>query len=157
MAMKTAEISNSDAIIDSRDVIARIEELESERQTLADSVDEAKTELQDNPAGEEIALQSVIEERKAELATWDEDNGAELKALKALADEGESLADWTYGVALVRESYFEDYARELAEDTGAIKRGMAWPYDCIDWERAAEQLKMDYTSVDFDGVTYYGR
>jgi hypothetical protein len=28
---------------------------------------------------------------------------------------------------------------------------------CIDWERAARELKMDYTSVRVNGTTYYFR
>lgn len=62
-----------------------------------------------------------------------------------------------YGATLVRDSYFEDYARELAEDCGLIQRDAHWPNDCIDWERAARELQMDYTSVEFDGVEYWVR
>lgn len=61
------------------------------------------------------------------------------------------------GVTLIRDSYFESYARELAEDIGAIKSDLGWPYDYIDWERAADALKQDYSSIDFDGVEYWVR
>lgn len=27
----------------------------------------------------------------------------------------------------------------------------------VDWERAARELQMDYTPVEFDGVTYWVR
>lgn len=44
----------------------------------------------------------------------------ELKVLKALESEAEGYSgDWQYGATLIRDSYFEDYARELAEDIGA--------------------------------------
>lgn len=135
-------ISNSDDVIDSRDVIKRIEELEEER----------RAAIEDCDHGEECNA------RDAHAKDFDDsEDGAELKALLSLAEEGESLADWEHGEALIRESYFEDYARELAEDIGAIGRDMQWPLSYIDWERAADALKMDYTSVDYDGVTYYGR
>ena len=52
---------------------------------------------------------------------------------------------------------FTDYARELAEDIGAIDRDAKWPGYCIDWEQAARELKMDYTSVRVNGTTYYFR
>ena len=32
-----------------------------------------------------------------------------------------------------------------------------WPFNCIDWEKAAEELQQDYMSIDFDGVTYWMR
>lgn len=112
------EISNADDIIDSRDVIERIAELEA---------DEERTE----------------------------DESEELAALQALAEEASQYApDWEYGV---RDSYFEEYARELADDIGAMDRNANWPLCHIDWEAAADSLKMDYTSVDFDGVTYWVR
>ena len=123
-------ISNSEDVIDSRDVIARLEELRDER----DSAESPEAWAEENA-----------------------DDAEELKALEALAEEGEGCADWTHGAGLIRESYFEDYARELAEDIGAIGRDMQWPLHCIDWEKAADELKMDYTTVDFDGVTYYVR
>ncbi len=81
-----------------------------------------------------------------------------LEALKALADEAEPYAaDWKYGEALIRDSYFETFAQEFADDIGAINSESRWPNDCIDWERAAAELQMDYTSVEFDGVTYWIR
>jgi hypothetical protein len=83
----------------------------------------------------------------------------ERAALVALAEEAEGYAsDWADGAAvLIRDSYFETYAQELADDIGAINSDASWPNDCIDWERAARELQMDYTAVDFDGVTYWIR
>lgn len=125
-------ISNRDDVIDSRDVTARIEELEEEK-----------------AAAEELA--SASDDRRAEI---DE----ELTALRKLAQEGESAtSEWADGAALIRDSYFEDHPRELADDIGAINSDATWPNNCIDWERAARELQQDYTSVDFDGVTYWVR
>ena len=82
----------------------------------------------------------------------------ELAALKALQDEAEGYAaDWLYGATLIRESYFEEYAQELAEDIGAIDRNAGWPAYCIDWEQAARDLSQDYSMVEFAGVNYWIR
>ena len=118
--MRTTEVTNGQNVIDSRDVIARIEDLEGQ------------------------------DER-------DEEETAELKTLKELEEEASGCADWKYGETLIRESHFEDYARELAEDIGALEGCDKWPANCIDWERAARKLQMDYSSVEFDGITYYIR
>lgn len=82
---------------------------------------------------------------------------SDLAPLLALAEEGESLEDWEYGAQLIRDDYFTDYAQQFAEDIGAIDSEARWPAYCIDWERAARELQMDYTPVEFDGVTYWAR
>ena len=148
MAYKVAhEITNADDIIDSRDVIARIDELEAERSDLQGLYDSAL----------DGADESEQDECRDNLDAWDADEGIELKALIALRDEADGYADWQYGETLIRDSYFETYARDLAEDIGAIDKAARWPNTCIDWEEAAEQLQQDYTSVEFDGVTYWIR
>jgi hypothetical protein len=117
-----------DNFIDSRDVIKAIDELEDEL--------------------------SVLQEEN-EDAELDEDDAELLEQLKAFAEEGESCPDWSYGETLIHENYFETYARELAEDIGAISNEDHWPNRCIDWEQAADELKMDYTSIEFGDETYY--
>lgn len=88
----------------------------------------------------------------------DEEERGELVALRALAEEASSCSeDWEYGVTLVRDSYFVEHAQEIAEDTGAIPPDQSWPLYCIDWERAARELKHDYAEVDFGGVSYWVR
>lgn len=69
----------------------------------------------------------------------------------ALADAAENEP------TMILESQFEDYARELAEDIGALLDDAGWPAYCIDWERAARDLSMDYTLVTYAGYHYYIR
>lgn len=105
-----------------------------------------------------------IEELENEGVEQDTPEGEEYEALKTLAEEGESTygAEWAYGVTLVRDSYFEDYARELAEEIGGLSgfshgEEITWPLQYIDWEAAAEALQIDYMEIEFEGVTYWGR
>jgi hypothetical protein len=158
--------TNHDDMIDSRDVIERIEELESERGDLESALAEAREaqEARDlvNEGRDGIPLSEAdsnpVGDLEDQLAEWDRDNGDELKALKDLESEAEGYAgDWRHGESLIRDSYFEDYARELASDLGLLQKGASWPYTCIDWEQAASELQQDYTSVEFDGVTYWIR
>lgn len=129
------EISNADDIIDSRDVIARIEELEGLKE-------EAR----------------VSDMAPLDRVAFSDPEAAELESLKKLAAEGDGVDDWEYGACLIRDSHFIDYAQELAEDLeGSGIREAQWPYRHIDWERAADELKQDYTAVEFDGVTYWAR
>lgn len=145
-------ISNSDDIIDSRDVIARIEELEDERTMFAEDAEHEAVESGESK--EDAAIAGITA-----YAEWDEsDNGQELAALESLAAEAEGYApDWNHGESLIRDSWFQTYAEELADDIGAIDRNAKWPCNHINWKQAAEELQQDYTSVDFDGVTYWIR
>jgi hypothetical protein len=128
MLTKHRGISNSDDVIDSRDVIARIEELE--------------------------AIEG-IEEQIGALEQSEE--ATELIALRELQIEAEDYApDWQYGATLIRDSYFVEYAEELCKDIGEIPSDFPW-YIEIDWEKTAKHIQVDYTSVEFDGVTYWVR
>jgi hypothetical protein len=154
-----SELSNSMNVLNSRDVIDRLTELKNERDALVIALGEAQDELDTCDQNVE-AIETASEARadaEAELTDWDNDYADELRILTELNDEGERLADWTHGEMLIRDDHFEDYARELAEDIGAVNRDMSWPCNCIDWEKAASELQVDYTSLDFDGVTYWVR
>lgn len=102
--------------------------------------------------------QDLIEAVESAQKDFDEiaDELARLEELKDQIGECKGKIDDSNG-PFVHENDFEDYARELAEDIGAIDRNASWPLGCIDWEQAADELKMDYTSVDWEGVTYYYR
>jgi len=161
--MRNIQISSSDDIIDSRDIIARIEELQDLRADLESTSEDAAENLKTNEGNKDAdigELEEALETAKQVLKDWDEDEeGRELKSLLDLADECEGYVDdWKYGAALIRESYFTEYAEQLAEDIGDYNsRDVKWPYTCIDWEKAADELKADYTTVDFDGVIYFVR
>ena len=155
--MSTDSLSNTADILDGRDVVKRFEELESERDALEAAIEDAKEAFEGVSADDQsIAASELNDELTAagkELEDWDEDWLQEMKDLEAFIDEDSS--GWRHGKTLIRERYFETYARQFAEDVGAISRDDKWPATCIDWEQAAEELKMDYTSADFAGVTYY--
>jgi hypothetical protein len=59
---------------------------------------------------------------------------------------------WDKGASLVRDSYWDTYAQYMAEDIyGDAARTEFW--NARKW---ASELTMDYTSVSYDGVTYWG-
>lgn len=143
--------SNSDNIIDSRDIIARLDELTAERDELASE----QVDAVDADADEEC-YQDNLDAANTALEDWDEDNAHELAMLKELNDEGEGISDWKYGATLIAESYFTEYCQELVSDIGDLPKNIP-RYIEIDWDKTADNLKQDYTSVTFDGADYYVR
>lgn len=148
--MMATEISSSDDRIDVRDVIARYEELEGERETLAGTLIEES----------ESANADLINAAEINLAEWDEENGEELKLLGELLKElagcgGDEQwrGDW-YPIGLIRDSDFESAMDELLEDIGDLPKDLPC-YLRIEVDYKA--LQMDYSSVEFDGVTYWYR
>ena len=58
---------------------------------------------------------------------------------------------------MIPDCEFREYAQNLAEDVGAINKDNNWPVYCIDWDRATDELKMDYSSVEVGGIEYWFR
>ena len=125
-------IDNSDQVINSTDIIERIENLESY--------------LDDDECLAEMCHDEIQEYHR------------ELDILRKVAKEGEGSPDWIYGETLIRESYFTDYIMELINDCYDLEQYNSgeWPYRhmSIDYEAAADEAKADYLDIDYDGVTY---
>lgn len=133
------DISNSDDIVDVRDVIARVEHLQNLRTPgPVDLGPEDNAQAQDDLFEELNTLENLLAD------------------LCGTGGDEQWRGDW-YPVTMIRDTYFKDYAYELADDIGAINSDAGWPNNCIDWDKAARELRMDYTSVEFDGVTYWVR
>ncbi len=133
-------IDTTQDVIYVRDLIARVEELREERDEYNEKMDDenAWNAIED---GEPEELEGLL---------------AVLADLQGMGGDEQWEGDW-YPITLIRDSYFEDYAQELADDIGAINTEIGWPNNCIDWERAARELQMDYRSVDIGDETYWTR
>ena len=171
--MKT--ISNTDNVIDSRDIIERIDELTGDFQALVDDIEAAETDEEREMAFSALSawlightnivpdLRTTEEITFDDVSEWAEsDDAHELKALLALADEAECSPDWSYGETLIHEDYFTYYIEELINDCYELPKEFnsgAWPWRhmTLDYEAAADEAKQDYMEVNFDGATYYIR
>lgn len=164
----TEPITNTQNIIDSRDIIARLEYLQGVATEAQQYAASTRQELASLLPGVEITdelADDVDNLWTAEDGTeygspkdWSEEDWEELQALKSLAVEGESAtgAGWESGKALVHESYFTEYAEDSAESIYGFDSSI-WPFTHINWELAADELKQDYHRLDFGGETFYVR
>lgn len=155
-----AQIDNCDKIIDSRDIIERIEELQQEREALENEVAECEEayKYHDSDDTKSTPEWHALQDAYRELDNWNEsDEAEELKSLEAFAEEASQYSsDWEHGETLINESYWVDYCKELVSDIGDMPREIP-SYIEIDWEATADNIAADYTQVDFDGTTFFMR
>lgn len=116
-----------DTIFDSRDLFERMTEIESE----------------------------FTDEESGDMKITDPEVSEEYETIKAVSEEIGDEFEW--GTTLIREDYFEDFAQQYAEEIGAVPGNIEWPNAHIDWESAARELQMDYSSVEIEGDTYWYR
>lgn len=133
-------ISSLDDTIDMRDVFDRIESLRADVEQIEDADD-----------------YSPLKAKQENAEVYDE-----LAILEALAEElegaggDEQWEDAWYPAQLIRDRYFTEYAEEMLGDCGIMPKDLP-TWMVIDWEQTAKNVQVDYTSVEFEGVTYWYR
>ena len=138
-------------MIDTRDLI---EEREETQQRILDDWNE---KFEDNELDyfSEIPTESDDSDVAMFLEYW-EDEISEVRQIDDLEEEVGS--DWSYGVALIEEDDFEDYCKDLVSDIGDLPKNIpSYISNNIDWEGVADDLKVDYSEVEFRGTTYLYR
>lgn len=167
--------------IDTRDLQEEIDDLEAQIEDLEDEIESKETEIEELQAEldgkasdlsdatevEEIyAIKAAGDELQEQIETLREDIAGIQSQINLLKEEDldpilelkndMSHSEWKDGVTLIPEGEFEDYARELAEELGAVDTD-TWPGRCIDWELAAHELAADYSCVTFRDEDYLYR
>lgn len=134
--------------INTSDLYDRYQELDSFKCAV-----ESAQEALDNAAEDQDKelLEAELQEAKD---NYDDNMQVEYEQLENLINEM-GLREFKDGVLMIPDDEFTDYTMEYAEDMGVNIR--SWPYSCIDWTQAADVLRLDYTSCEYDGMTYYYR
>lgn len=150
----------NDDIIDSRDLYTRQCELQALKEARTDTesaYEDALQTLQDAEDDEtKFEAQQDVDGALVNLKDAQDEFGIpEMDELAMLDNLENEIDNFMHGTTLIRDRYFETYAQQYAEDIGAIDRDMKWPYTCIDWAQAADELKSDFTMVEIDGTDYY--
>jgi hypothetical protein len=117
-------------VFDIRDVIERFEKIE----VLIEKLKESNIEVSDELQNEFDCIRKFLLEVKVSggLEKW--------------------RGDW-YPLKFISDGYFETYVHEVAADYD--RSSTKWPYNHINWEAAARELKMDYEEIRINYETYY--
>ena len=124
-----------DQVFDLRDVIERREELES-----------FKDDHESDPKGGYFS-----EDESQEL----DDIVSFMDEVKGYGGDEQFNGDW-YPLTFIRDDYFVEYAEELLKDCGDLPQNIPH-YIEIDWQATANNILVDYASVEIDGTTYWYR
>lgn len=140
--------------IDTRDLIEERSELQ--QQILEDFNDKFNQQLENY-----LEIDSFLENFEYEtddqsefLEYWREETEqiGEIDDLESEINNGE----FEFGTTLVPEDKFEEYTEQLLIDCGYISRDFPTWIE-IDWEATADNVKQDYSEVEFRDVTYFYR
>ena len=94
-----------------------------------------------------------------EIESWRDNWQTELEVIEDINELENSVgSEWSYGVTLIDEDDFEDYCEEELEQCGYFPKDFPqWIKNNIDWKGIAEDMKQDYSEVEFRGTTYLFR
>lgn len=172
--MKTTNFNWGDETINSRDIIAREEELTEDRNNLVELIEAAEedydafikenglTDYNEDGVRSLQELQEEVNGTKSDLAMFNTEYEDDLELLQDIISQGEDSPDWSYGETLIHEKYFIAYIEELIHDCYEMPKEFnegKWPFNHLnfDFEGAAEEAKSDYSTIEAGGETYYIR
>jgi hypothetical protein len=151
MSSDTIEDFKGSDVIDLRAVTDRVDELREQRDALREEFDA-------DPANDGVDFANWVRnqvgfssEEADELAAL----GSLLDDLKGYGGDHQWEGSW-YPLTLILDSHFTAAMQELVEDIGDVPKGFP-AYLEIDWEATANNLRVDYSSVEFNGDTYWYR
>jgi hypothetical protein len=128
-------------IIDTRDLNTKLEEMEETVEYMISLKEEINDAIE----------QEVIIELQEEYNDLKEDfDNEEYNELLNMKDE---ITEWENGVTLISEDSFVDYVMEMLVDIGDLPRDIPWYID-IDEEKTAENIRVDYSCIEYQGIEY---
>ena len=136
------EFTNNLEQFDSRDMNDRINNLEEE-------IEEIEYEIEDD------VFES--EEEKNSLQSYLNEITEEFDTLNSVKEEWGHDPSFEDGILFVREDCFSDYTETLVYDYVIYDELPCWISAHIDWQAVADEILVDYQSIELNGTTYYGR
>ncbi len=142
--------------INTRDLIKERNNLKE--QILDDFNDRFNTELDDfdeieTYLNDEVS-QNIKQEEREDFTSYWEDELVQIIEIDQV--EYEVGGEFEYGCTLIEEDDFEDYVEDMLIDCGYISKDFPTWIE-IDWSATAENVRQDYSELEYKGDTYYFR
>ncbi len=146
-----------DNVIDTRDLINKREELmqaiieDAESKFFWEFTDYEEIESFFN---DEVS-EHLTEEQKCAFSEYWQDEINHIAEIDNI--ETEIGSEFTYGTPLIDEDYWVEYVEEeLIKGCGDLPQDIPW-YIEIDWDKTANNIRIDYGSIRYQDNTYYYR
>ncbi len=116
--------------------------------TELDDFDEIETYLNDE------ASENIDKDERDDFKSYWKDEYQQIEAINEV--ENAVGSEFTYGCTLIEEDDFEDYVEDMLIDCGYISKDFPTWIE-IDWSATAENVRQDYSELEYKGDTYYFR
>lgn len=140
------------SILDTRNLI-------EERDELKEQILDSFKETFEHYADDTNEYEEILFDEE-EIQEWLKDWEGEIQAIDEINDLENDVCngEFDYGTTLIEEIDFTDYCEDLVSDIGDLPRDLPFYISSnINWDGVAEDLKVDYTEVEFRGTTYLFR
>lgn len=140
--------------LDTRDLIEERDELKSQ---ILDDFNEkfnAEVEIYEDIDDFMDDFNCETDDQDGFFEYWEEEIST-IEEINKLEDEVYN-GEFESGTTLIEEKDFTEYAQVFLEDCGYISRDFP-TWIVIDWDETADNVKQDYSEVEYRGTTYLYR
>lgn len=95
-----------------------------------------------------------------EIESWKADWVTELEEIAEIDQVEDEVCngEFDFGTTLIEETEFEEYCEDFVKDCGYLSRDTpALIENNIDWSGIADDMRIDYSEVEYQGTTYLFR
>ncbi len=126
--------------LDVRDLQHELDELTDAREMYTEFLENADADI--TPKTKAAA---------AVMLDWDNDQEVRFNTLTSVLEE---LTE--DNSPLIPERNWVEYVQELLQETGDLPKNIP-SYIEIDWDKTADNISNDYSTIEIDGITYFYR
>lgn len=136
--------------LDTRDLI-------EERNNLKQQILDSFLETFEHYTEQTETFEDILFEEE-EIESWKEDWMDELNSIREINDLENEIdnGEFEFGTTLIDEDDFEEYCEEELEQCGYISKDFP-SWIVIDWKATSDNIKQDYSEVEFRGTNYLFR
>ena len=138
-------------MIDTRDLVEKREELQT---NLVGSFNEYfDTEIEDF----DELTKHISNSEDEDVQEWRDDNSDDFEHIKEIDELEDEISEFSFGEILILEAGFIEYCEDMVADCYYLTNIPSFIRYNINWEGVASDLRVDYTNVTYQGVSYLVR